>query len=121
MVTTTAQLRSTSLKLGSAHVQILLEVCRRFAMVRISDIGPDWNDGKSPSPVNYPSKIVPHLHQHHHKVCKCLKFFLRLTFILSKAMLCLEKLWLANEDCVKFTEKQDHGSHHGSNYSCTCT
>ena len=39
VVITTAQLHST--KPGSAQVQILLEVCRRFAMVRISDNCPD--------------------------------------------------------------------------------
>ena len=32
-----------SLNLGSAQAQILLTVCRRFKMVRISDNGPGWN------------------------------------------------------------------------------
>ena len=31
-----------SLNSGSGQVQILLAACRRFAMVRISDNGPDW-------------------------------------------------------------------------------
>ena len=31
-----------NLNLGSAQVPNLLEVCWRFAMVRISDSGPDW-------------------------------------------------------------------------------
>ena len=31
-----------SLNSGSAQVQILLVVCRRFVMVRISDNGPGW-------------------------------------------------------------------------------
>ena len=31
-----------SLNSGSAQAQILLAVCRRFVMVRISDNGPDW-------------------------------------------------------------------------------
>ena len=31
-----------NLNSGSAQVQILLATCRRFAMVRISDNGPDW-------------------------------------------------------------------------------
>ena len=31
-----------SLNLGSAHLQILLTVCQRFAMVRISDSSSGW-------------------------------------------------------------------------------
>ena len=43
VVITTVQLHSTSsLNSGSAQVQNLLAVCRRFAMVRISDNGLDW-------------------------------------------------------------------------------
>ena len=34
-----------SLKSGSAKVQILYAVFWRFAMVRISDSGPDWKQG----------------------------------------------------------------------------
>ena len=39
---TTAQLHSQSLNSGSAQVQILLAVCRRFEVVRIPDNGPGW-------------------------------------------------------------------------------
>ena len=42
VVIAAAQLHSTNLKSGSAQVQILLAVCRRFEMVRISDGGPGW-------------------------------------------------------------------------------
>ena len=42
VVITTAQLHSTKPKLSSEQVQTLFAACRRFAMVRISDNGPDW-------------------------------------------------------------------------------
>ena len=42
VVIITTQLSEQSLNTGSAQVQILLAVCRRFTMVRISDNGPSW-------------------------------------------------------------------------------
>ena len=46
-----------SLNSGSAQVQTLLAACWRFAMVRISDNGPDWNKSIRPSSVNHTTKI----------------------------------------------------------------
>ena len=37
-----------NLNSGSSQVQVLLAVCRRFMMVRISDSGPGWKKGLMP-------------------------------------------------------------------------
>ena len=55
-----------SLNPGSVQVQILLAVCRRFAMVRISANVQDGNKAKRFSSVNHTRKTIHH-HLHHQK------------------------------------------------------
>ena len=66
-----------SLNSGSAQVKTLLVACQRFAVVRISDNGPDWKirlNAFRRSTIT--QKTIHHHHHRHHHVSKTFVFVL---------------------------------------------